>query len=688
MVESAGEKRKEKPTRSSVKPGRERVVRKQLVSVRHGATVNELAEDQVKDGGILQERAAVRFVSEDMVPRAPASTESRFAHDFSRVPTHTVAPQSKPVVQRTPTPRSLAGAMTDYFRSLPRPVQEILRRYSVYEVERHPDGRWTMRRTGDQPHMDLTGGPELLFKLHQRRAHRDYLVLLEQLLVPEITRRRDRPLVPSFREDRSITNPLMWVRNPPPGLMQNPDYVRRLRAVRDRIEPMLRREVTRRHQAGLTNEGVPGRPSYAFIMGQDRPRSRNRFYTNAARYYGSRPNVTVERNLRTLDAVLDYVRRLPEDRPIGTIYIVSHAHRSGRVNFDLTGEAEERGFGARQLGEAMRDHDINPLNTRAVDARTRVIIRGCDVGQDAAVLTRLRTAFGGQATVLAPVHKQIYIRRGNAVVEGMARGYWIEYPARPPLSAAQRRARLQAKYPRVPPENWRRWMRDTDWTSLVTNTYTYTIRYQRQGDRPNTNQGRAAAIREQFGQYNEYSWTFRVRYVAGDPDGEYHLIGTGRRLTYTISRPILDERSFWIEYPARPALSLAQRQARLQARYPQVSAENWRVWTRVSGWTSSETIRQEVTREYENRRDVPRTNQARAEAIREQFGQYDEYSWTFRIRRVGRGAGRRYRLIGMGRKTRYTVRGLRQFDLADPAGYGIDERPLPGAAATAVPWRQ
>jgi hypothetical protein len=605
------------------------------------------------------------------------------AHELTHV-----AQQSIGQVQRTPTPRSLPEIMMDYFRSLPRPVQQILLRYSVYEVERRPNGHWTMRRTAEQPFMDISGGPELLFKLHQQRAHEDYLVLLEQLLVPEITRRRGQPLVRSFRRDRSITEPLMWVRNPPPGLMRNRAYVQRLEAVRARVEPLLRQEVTRRRRSRLTNEGVPGRPNYAFTMGRDRRGSGNRFYTNARRYYTHLRNVTVVDNLRTLDAVLDYVRGLPEDQPIGTIYIISHAHRSGSINFRLSGESEERRFGASELEDAMDELDINPLNTPAVDARTRVIIRGCDVGQDVAILNQLRTAFGGRATVLAPVHKQIYIRRGNTVVEGMARGYWIEYPARPPLSAAQRRARLEAKYPRVPPENWPRWMRDRRWTNRINDTFTYTLKYQRGQDVPSTRAARATAIREQVEQYDEYSWTFRVRHVRGDPDGAYHLIGTGTRSTYTIERPILDERRYWIEYPARPGLSLARRQARLRAKYPQVSPGNWQVWTRQPGWTHTDTIRREITREYENRRDVPSTRRARAAAIiRSRFAQYDEYSWTFRVRRVGRGDERRYRLIANGRKTRYTVSGLREFDLADPTAYGIDERPLPGAAATAVPWR-
>ncbi len=103
MAESTGAKQEEKPTKSRVKPSRERAVQKQLVSARRGAAANELAEDQAKDGTIGQQRAAVRPVSGDVVSCASSPTESRFAHDFSRVRTHTVAPQSGPVVQAKPT---------------------------------------------------------------------------------------------------------------------------------------------------------------------------------------------------------------------------------------------------------------------------------------------------------------------------------------------------------------------------------------------------------------------------------------------------------------------------------------------------------------------------------------------------------------------------------------------------------
>ena len=98
MTESPGAQQKEKPTKSRGKPQRERTVQKQLVSARRGEATNELVEDQ-GPGGILQQRAAVRRVSGGVVPPAPASTESHFGYDFSRVQTHTMTLQTRQVVQ-------------------------------------------------------------------------------------------------------------------------------------------------------------------------------------------------------------------------------------------------------------------------------------------------------------------------------------------------------------------------------------------------------------------------------------------------------------------------------------------------------------------------------------------------------------------------------------------------------------
>ncbi len=134
MAESPGAKQEEKSTKSRVKPGRERAGQKQHVSTRCGVTTNELAEDQTKGGGILQQRAAVRPVSGDAVSRAPVSTESRFAHDFSRVPIHTVASQTGPVVQAQLT----VNASDDQYEQAANRVAETVMRTPEPSIQLTP----------------------------------------------------------------------------------------------------------------------------------------------------------------------------------------------------------------------------------------------------------------------------------------------------------------------------------------------------------------------------------------------------------------------------------------------------------------------------------------------------------------------------------------------------------------------
>ncbi len=88
MSESTGSKQQDKTTKAHVKPGRERVKQKQLVSVRGGTAVNDLTEERGK-GDVLGGRTAVQPVFADMMSRVPISPESRFTHDFSRIKTHT-----------------------------------------------------------------------------------------------------------------------------------------------------------------------------------------------------------------------------------------------------------------------------------------------------------------------------------------------------------------------------------------------------------------------------------------------------------------------------------------------------------------------------------------------------------------------------------------------------------------------
>jgi hypothetical protein len=96
MSERTGSQQQDKP-RSGVKPGLKPEKRKQLVSIRRGTADTESAEEHAAGSGLFEQRPAVRRLPADTGSPPPerlqAPAESRFAHDFSRVRTHTAAPE-------------------------------------------------------------------------------------------------------------------------------------------------------------------------------------------------------------------------------------------------------------------------------------------------------------------------------------------------------------------------------------------------------------------------------------------------------------------------------------------------------------------------------------------------------------------------------------------------------------------
>jgi hypothetical protein len=106
MVERAGAQEQDK-LKSSVKPVRKSVGRKQLVSICQGTADRESTEDHSTGRGLFGQRPAVRRVPADTASPAQiqpqAGTESRFAHDFSRIRAHTVAPPIGLAVSDQPT---------------------------------------------------------------------------------------------------------------------------------------------------------------------------------------------------------------------------------------------------------------------------------------------------------------------------------------------------------------------------------------------------------------------------------------------------------------------------------------------------------------------------------------------------------------------------------------------------------
>jgi hypothetical protein len=104
VSESSGEGQPRK-TGSAAKPAQQPSKRKQLVSVRHEAAVTDATDEHVGGSGLFDQRAAVRRVRGEhptsAQARARPRTDSRFARDFSRVPTYTHPFGSKPFPSAT-----------------------------------------------------------------------------------------------------------------------------------------------------------------------------------------------------------------------------------------------------------------------------------------------------------------------------------------------------------------------------------------------------------------------------------------------------------------------------------------------------------------------------------------------------------------------------------------------------------
>jgi hypothetical protein len=167
---------------------------------------------------------------------------------------------------------------------------------------------------------------------------------------------------------------------------------------------------------------APARHDYVFIMGQDAPRVRNRFFSAATRYFRAHyPQATLINSERTLDGVLSWIRS-HVNLPIGNLYIVAHANEDGTMGVGLNAEdlpvrgRPVRGFtGDGRLSVSEVRNALHPPGGGAsqlpalqnqIDVQTAIHIRGCNIGQNEEMLNLLDESFGGAGRVIAPTHEQ------------------------------------------------------------------------------------------------------------------------------------------------------------------------------------------------------------------------------------------------------------------------------------------
>jgi hypothetical protein len=194
------------------------------------------------------------------------------------------------------------------------------------------------------------------------------------------------------------------------------------------VSAMLARETPPGAGTPTATGGAAAAPrvNYIFLMGKG-----DAFYTGAKAYlekaYGQK---AVEKT--TLAEVIEHVNA--QGKPVGELLLVSHATSEGNLGFSLDAADKagdkKKADGKQRLefGELKQANDAGSLpvaDVKLIDAQTKVIVKGCNIGRSQLMLDELDKAFGGQTSVTAPTHAQEYRTGfGNPPEENLGDYYW------------------------------------------------------------------------------------------------------------------------------------------------------------------------------------------------------------------------------------------------------------------------
>ena len=188
-------------------------------------------------------------------------------------------------------------------------------------------------------------------------------------------------------------------------------------------------------------------------------------YYKAAREYfeAAFKGATMVIDKRTLADVIGHVNA--GGKPVDTLYIVSHAGDTGFLQFSVdaddlkqdqvTGNQKPNATFA-ELKEANERGTLPKADTKLIDDKTKIKIKGCDIGRSERTLDELDEAFGGKASVTAPTHAQEFRSggKGGTPAEHLNRMF-VEWPGDVKKDAAERAKAFKAKYPMVPAGRWK-----------------------------------------------------------------------------------------------------------------------------------------------------------------------------------------------------------------------------------------
>ncbi len=155
-------------------------------------------------------------------------------------------------------------------------------------------------------------------------------------------------------------------------------------------------------------DSARGTVDYVFLMGADAPKSGNKFYTEAKKFFKTAyPGAIMVEDVRDLEGINQTINS--GNKPVANLYIVSHAHPDGTLQFSLNPSDKTPGqVQYSELKEANESQSLTQPKPDLVGFWTNVMIRGCNLGRNEEMLQETRKALGGKARVIAPTHEQVY----------------------------------------------------------------------------------------------------------------------------------------------------------------------------------------------------------------------------------------------------------------------------------------
>ncbi|MFQ6008382.1 MAG: hypothetical protein ACE5K8_05445 [Candidatus Zixiibacteriota bacterium] len=296
--------------------------------------------------------------------------------------------------------------------------------------------------------------------------------------------------------------------------------------------------------------GAQQRPLITFITG------RGGFFSAGSRYWQRRSDGLIRKP--SVEEILDYLNsernlaRYGEGR-WGEVNIVSHANTNQWIIRLFAGRRERIGhIDVNVLNRHGRDHRLQAPGADMVDNNTRIVIRGCVIGHNQALLDRIRHLFGGRAYIYAPKYLQGYefYQRGR---ERTQREYFTEFfffylPGNRSPNERTCIERLRRKYPSVGIDEaeWRNLLRGRGGARRHDRTEQLTYRLDCDDVPPRDRDRLMRELRRQFPNdertYNTTvdDWQWSIRRQVNRRRRIYRVIFTGSRRRVEVRRPLRD----------------------------------------------------------------------------------------------------------------------------------------------------